>query len=87
MDLLHHEIVRSIVFHLAEEVKIKHNFDRNRQKAGDDWLKSFLSRNPDLTVRKSEGVSVNRALGMNREIIKKFNIFYVILYARMFNKY
>ncbi|KAJ8887888.1 hypothetical protein PR048_007372 [Dryococelus australis] len=40
--------------------------------AGYDWLKSFLSRNPDLTVRKAEGVSVARVLGMNKDFVMEY---------------
>lgn len=64
--------VRSMAFHLAERLKLNHKFDRENQMAGYDWLKSFLSRNPDLTIRKAEGVSVARALGMNKDSVKEY---------------
>lgn len=64
--------VQGMAFMLAEKLNIKHNFDREREKAGYDWLQSFLSRNPDLSVRKSEGVSVNRALGMNKKVVGNY---------------
>nr|CAI5839174.1 unnamed protein product [Callosobruchus analis] len=57
-------MVRSMAYHLAEQLKIKHSFNKENEKAGFDWLKSFLRRNPHLSVRKSEGVSLAR--GRNR---------------------
>lgn len=37
-------------------------------KAGKVWLASFLERNPTLTVRKAKGVSLTRAMGMNKQM-------------------
>ena len=64
--------VRSMAFQLAEQLNIKHTFCVESKKAGYDWLTSFLARNPDLSVRKSEGISVNRALGMNRKVVAQY---------------
>lgn len=36
------------------------------------WLRSFLERNPELSIRQAEGLSLCRARGMNREDVKKF---------------
>lgn len=33
--------------------------------ARENWLRSYLRRNPSLSVRKSEGVSLARVRGMN----------------------
>lgn len=60
-------IVRRMAYHLAEQLKIKHTFNRKVEMAGGDWLKSFLRRNSDLSVRKSEGVSLARSRGMNKK--------------------
>lgn len=64
--------VRSIAFQLAEKNKIKHNFNTDRKLAGSDWLKAFLNRNPDLSVRIPESVSVARSMGFNPVAINKF---------------
>ncbi|KAJ8884790.1 hypothetical protein PR048_010986 [Dryococelus australis] len=63
--------VRSIAFHLAERLNLDHIFDRENQMAGYDWLKSFLSRNPDLTVRKAEGVSVTHSSKEYFDLLKE----------------
>lgn len=45
-----------MAFHLAQQLKIKHPFNKDKKLAGYDWLNMFLQRNPDLSVRKAEGV-------------------------------
>lgn len=58
--------VRKIAYDFAEQLKLKHRFNKESEKAGYDWLQMFLSRNTDITLRKSEGVSLARANAMNR---------------------
>lgn len=58
--------VRMIAFQFAEQLKVKHKFNKSKEKAGYDWLQMFLRRNPDIVLRKSEGVSMARCLAMNR---------------------
>lgn len=38
--------LRSMVFKYAEQNKIKHNFNRDKQMAGPDWFHGFVKRNP-----------------------------------------
>lgn len=64
--------VRIWAFQLAEQMKIKHKFNKDIGKAGYDWLHSFLRRHPDISVRTAEGISINRATGMNRETVKQY---------------
>ncbi|KAB0801683.1 hypothetical protein PPYR_03869 [Photinus pyralis] len=40
--------------------------------AGYDWLNSFLRRNPELAIRRAEGVSLARAEGTTRERVADF---------------
>ncbi|KAI4472189.1 hypothetical protein MML48_1g09561 [Holotrichia oblita] len=65
-------MVRSMAFDLAEKLKLKYNFNRESRKAGYPWLESFLRRNKELAIRKSEGVSAARALGMNRKDVASY---------------
>lgn len=58
--------VRSIAFQFAERLKIIHRFNKTTEKAGYDWMQMFLKRNPDITLRKSEGVSLARSQALNR---------------------
>lgn len=39
--------------------------------AGQHWLKSFLERHPELSVRQAEGLSIARAQGLNRDEVNK----------------
>ncbi|XP_057660723.1 uncharacterized protein LOC130896560 [Diorhabda carinulata] len=66
------ENVRAMAFHLADQLKIKHPFNRDSKLAGYDWLHMFLQRHPDLSVRKAEGVSLARCNGMNKEKVSAY---------------
>ncbi|XP_072401077.1 uncharacterized protein [Diabrotica undecimpunctata] len=62
--------VRTVAFELAEKFNVSHKFNRNNNKAGFDWLQSFLRRHPDISVRKGQGVSLDRTKGLNHEVVK-----------------
>lgn len=66
------QCVRSTAYDLAERLKIKHPFNKTTKLAGYDWLNMFLKRNPDLSVRKAEGVSLSRCQGMNRDEVNTY---------------
>lgn len=67
--------LRIIAYHFAQQLKIKHKFNSETEKAGYDWLGLFLSRHPEISIRKSEGISVARATAMNRkEVGDYFNL-------------
>ncbi|CAH0730223.1 unnamed protein product, partial [Brenthis ino] len=42
------------------------------EKAGDDWLSSFLSRHDQISLRTPEVTSVARAKGFNRHEVRRF---------------
>ncbi|CAK1598568.1 unnamed protein product [Parnassius mnemosyne] len=58
--------VRKIAYQFAEQLNLNHRFNRETEKAGYDWLQGFLRRNHDITLRKSEGVSLARSTAMNK---------------------
>ncbi|CAH1993336.1 unnamed protein product [Acanthoscelides obtectus] len=64
--------VRTLAFRFAEKLGIKHPFSAATEKAGFAWLHSFLDRNPELSVRQAEFLSLSRAQGMNREDARRF---------------
>lgn len=66
------DCVRSLAYDFAVQLGLKHKFNNEKGKAGYDWLQLFLSRHPDLSVRKSEGVSLARVQGMNRDEVKEY---------------
>ncbi|XP_069703714.1 uncharacterized protein [Periplaneta americana] len=59
--------VRRVAFDFAESNKIKHNFSKVKQMAGNDWLIGFRKRNPVVTLRKPEGLSLLHFKGLNRQ--------------------
>lgn len=64
--------VRSMAFELAETLTISHKFNKESRKAGYPWLDSFLRRNKELSIRKSEGVSAARSLAMTKENVASY---------------
>lgn len=66
--------LRNLAYNFANQLGLKHNFNNNTKKAGYDWLHLFLSRHPDLTIRKAEDMSIARSLAMNRKVTFYFNL-------------
>lgn len=64
--------IRSVAFQLAEKNQINHPFCRETELAGRDWLKGFLKRNPELSLRSPEPTSLARLKGFNRESVDRF---------------
>ncbi|XP_018567995.1 tigger transposable element-derived protein 6-like [Anoplophora glabripennis] len=64
--------VRANAFELAEKLKIPHKFNKGTRLAGMDWLRSYLRRNPEIRVRKAEGVSTARTLGLSKTVVKNY---------------
>lgn len=63
--------VRHLAFGMAEKNGIYHNFNRDTELAGMDWLYGFLRRHPELSLRLPEPTSVARAMGFNRTNVSK----------------
>jgi len=74
--------LRRLVFSFCEANHIPHPFNTETKMAGEDWARSFLKRNPTLSVRKPEGTSIFRAAGFNRENV---NDFYDLLEGVLFH--
>lgn len=64
--------VKKMAFAFAEKLNLNHRFSREAKSAGDEWFHGFLRRNKDLSIRKSEGLSLARAGGMNRTEVNQF---------------
>ena len=48
------------------EKKIKNNFNSDNKIAGRDFVSGFMKRDPKLSVRRPESVSVNRVFDLNK---------------------
>lgn len=46
--------IRELAFQYAEDNQLNHPFDVNSRMAGEDWVRNFLKRNPEL-LDKSDG--------------------------------
>lgn len=74
--------LRSYVFQFCEENKIHHPFNKNKKTAGRDWTDGFLQRNPELSLRKPEATSMQRAIGFNKP---KVDLFFKNLQSVLFD--
>lgn len=63
---------RSVAFQLAERNHLNHPFNKDKKIAGKDWMKNFLARHQDLSIRKPEATSGARAMGFNRPNVTRF---------------
>lgn len=64
--------VRKTAYEFADSNKIKHTFSETKKMAGKEWLMGFRERNPNLSLRKAEGLSLARCNGLNREDVAEF---------------
>lgn len=64
--------LRRLAFQLAEKNQLPHNFNRESESAGLDWLKGFLKRHKNLSLRSPEPTSAARAMGFNKVAVDKF---------------
>ncbi|KAJ8030899.1 hypothetical protein HOLleu_27442 [Holothuria leucospilota] len=64
--------VRCLAFQLAERNGIANQFNKEKQKAGKDWLYHFRKRHPELSLRQPEATSAARARSFNQVNVNKF---------------
>jgi hypothetical protein len=72
--------IRKLVFDYCMRNNIANCFKNGA--AGYDWFCSFMSRHPQLSIRKPEATSIHRALGFNRT---KVDLFYSVLKQQLYN--
>jgi hypothetical protein len=64
--------LKSLAFQLADKNGIQHPFSKVNKMAGKDWMRSFMCRYPQLSLRRPEPTSLSRATGFNRVQVGKF---------------
>ena len=64
--------LRKVIYEYCERMKIKHPFNKTKQMAGRDFVAGFLKRQPSLSLRKPESVSLNRVFGLNRTSVERY---------------
>jgi len=57
----------SLAYQRAVRSGIKNQFCKRGEKAGRKWLKNFLRRHPQISVRTPEGLSLSGARGFTPE--------------------
>ncbi|XP_045768126.1 uncharacterized protein LOC123869306 isoform X1 [Maniola jurtina] len=58
--------IREIAYNFAERNGLEHRFNKEKKMAGTEWLRLFLKRHPDLSLRAPTSTSVARAIGFNK---------------------
>ncbi|KAM3963687.1 uncharacterized protein ACR2FA_002210 [Aphomia sociella] len=66
------QAIRMLAYQFSEKLELKHNFDHVNEIAGGTWFQSFIERNPELSIRQAEGLSLARAKGLSREEVNNF---------------
>lgn len=63
---------RKLAFQLAEANGYAHCFNKQNEMAGKEWMRKFLERNSELSIRKPEATSGARAMGFNKVAVAQF---------------
>ncbi|KAH9643830.1 hypothetical protein HF086_016730, partial [Spodoptera exigua] len=64
--------LRSAAYEYAEKHNIPHRFNKETKVAGKEWLRGFLQRHPDISLRQPTSTSIARAIGFNRPQVERF---------------
>ncbi|XP_018359931.1 PREDICTED: uncharacterized protein LOC108759131 isoform X2 [Trachymyrmex cornetzi] len=64
--------IRKLAFTFALKNNLLNKFSQNTEIVGYDWFCSFMKRHPKLSIKKAEGISVARGLGMCREEVDNY---------------
>jgi hypothetical protein len=64
--------VRELTFQFAVKSGLSHKFNLESKMAEYDWVYSFLDINPNLSVRKAQGLSYARSKGVNKDEVRTF---------------
>ncbi|KAJ4449228.1 hypothetical protein ANN_00625 [Periplaneta americana] len=68
--------VRHAAFENAEMCGYDNNFNEDMKLAGRQWLRNFFKRNPRLSIKKPDALSMSRPMGLNRQTVGEFfNLF------------
>jgi hypothetical protein len=64
--------VMRLAYQIAASNGIRTHFCKRNEKAGRKWLKNFLHRHPQISVRTPEGLSLSRTKGFTPELVAQF---------------
>ena len=64
--------LQKLAFQIAEANNICTRFNKEKKIAGYEWVKGFLNRHQEISLRSPEATSLARASGFNKPQIAKF---------------
>ena len=65
--------IRKLAYEFADKNRFQNNFSKTSQMAGLDWWSGFRKRfYGELTIRKPQALSIQRAIHLNKPIIEKY---------------
>lgn len=69
---LSNKIVRKCVFNYCVQNNLEHKFSQEKKMAGRYWMKGFLQRNREISIRKAQSMNPARAQKLNKFIVKDY---------------
>ena len=66
--------MRKLAYEYAIRNNIQHCFDDESRMAGADWIKGFLKRHTEISLRVPEMTSLGRIMGFNEPQVKFFGV-------------
>jgi len=75
--------VKKIDYNYCHKKGVKHSFNEENKAAGRVWMRGFMARHPELSVRKPQAISIQRAIGFNADKVERF---YYLLEETVFTK-
>ena len=72
--------VHCLKYDFAKQMGINNPFNNEFKMAGVDWLRGFMSCNPQLSIRTPQATSVSRAVGFNKPKLNQFFSVYKSLF-------
>ncbi|XP_065645523.1 uncharacterized protein LOC136075994 [Hydra vulgaris] len=69
-----------LAYDFAKQMGIDNPFNKESKMAGVDWLRGFMPRNPQLSIRTPQATSISRAIGFNKPKVNQFFSVYKSLF-------
>lgn len=66
------EKLAQVAFEFAERQRAPHTFSRTKRCAGPDWVRAFLKRHPDVSIRQAENMSLTRLESVSKNNLRHF---------------
>lgn len=71
--------IRGLAYDLAEKYKLPHRFKKENELAGEDWLRGFLNRHPEITLKKRRFFNYKMPSYNKEDIYKLINTFEILV--------